>query len=642
MITEGSKNEILEIARVEDVVGDFVSLRRRGANLLGLCPFHNEKTPSFNVNPARNIYKCFGCGKAGDPVSFLMEHEHLTFPESLRWLAKKYGIKVEEKELSAEDLVAQQRSESLFIANQYAAEYYQDQLFSSDQGRSVGLSYFRQRGFSEETIRNFSLGFAPAGGDAFLVQAIKLGFDPALLESLGLVKNGRDFFRDRVLFPIHNLSGKVVGFGGRILKRDAKAPKYLNSPETEVYNKSRTLYGAHFARQAIRQLDQCLLVEGYTDVISLHQAGIRNVVATSGTALTVDQIRLIQRLTENVVLLYDGDPAGIRAALRGVDLILEQNMNVRIVVLPEGQDPDSFVQLVGAEDFNKYLAEKAEDFIFFKSNLLLESAGSDPVKKAGLIKDIVSSIARVQEPLKRSLYVKECAKLFDVEEVLLIGELNKQVSQQLVRHQQRQAALPAEPKTTGPVPAPPAPGKDQPFAGHDFQERDLVRMIVTAGHKPFEKEGEATVAEYILANIEDVLNDFDNILYKKIIEASRDQLAKGALSVSFFLHHSDQAIKTTCADLLTSPFEYSDNWEKRWDIALNQKAPDDNFFLDTDQALKRFRMKKILRMCEQNVARLREWVEKKDEEQIVLHMKVQQRLQAIRDELARELGTVVF
>ncbi|MEL7222049.1 MAG: DNA primase, partial [Bacteroidota bacterium] len=336
MIKANTVREILETARVEDVVGDFVNLKRRGTNLLGLCPFHGEKTPSFNVNPARNIYKCFGCGKGGDSVNFLMEHEQMSFPEALRWVANKYGIEIEEVELSPEQLAEQQLADSIYILNKFAMDFYQEQLFETDRGKSIGLSYFKKRGFREETIRKFGLGYAPRGGSVFLSAAELAGHKRSLLEDAGLVKKGRDFFRDRVMFTIRNLSGKVVGFGGRILQKDVKAPKYINTPETEVYNKSKILFGAFEAKQAIRKQDECILTEGYTDVISLHQSGIENVVASSGTSLTVDQIRLIKRYTPNVKVLFDGDKAGIRAALRGIDLLLEQDINVKVCLLPEG------------------------------------------------------------------------------------------------------------------------------------------------------------------------------------------------------------------------------------------------------------------------------------------------------------------
>ncbi|NRB62798.1 MAG: DNA primase, partial [Saprospiraceae bacterium] len=399
MISQKSIQEVLDTARVEDVVQDYVSLKRRGSNFIGLCPFHNEKTPSFSVSPSKNIYKCFGCGEGGGPVQFLMAHDHLSFPEAIRLLAKKYGIELEETQKTAEQVQQQQKQDSLYIVNQFALDYYQDQLFHTDRGKSVGLSYFKNRGFKEETIRKFGLGYAPPGKDNFIQKALAKGYDKSLLQELGLVSRyDADFFRDRVMFTIRNLSGKVIAFAGRIMQKDVKAPKYINSPETEIYHKSDVLYGAFYAKGPIRKEDECILVEGYTDVISLHQSGIENVVASSGTSLTTGQIRLIKRNTPNIKILYDGDAAGIKAALRGLDLVLEQDMNVKVVLLPEGEDPDSYLQSVGVHAFKDYVQQEAKDFILFKADMLLRDPNLDPVKRAENIQDIMGSVARIPDP----------------------------------------------------------------------------------------------------------------------------------------------------------------------------------------------------------------------------------------------------
>jgi DNA primase len=649
LIKANTVREILETARVEDVVGDFVNLRRRGTNLIGLCPFHNEKSPSFNVNPGRNIYKCFGCGRGGDPVNFLMEHEHLSFPESLRWLANKYGIEIEEVELSNEQMAEQQLADSLFIVNQFACDYYQDQLLSSDRGRSVGLSYFKGRGFREETIRKFGLGYAPMGRDLFLQAATRAGHKTDILEKAGLIKTDRDFFRDRVMFTIRNLSGKVVGFGGRILQKDIKAPKYINTPETEVYNKSRILFGAFHAKQAIRREDECILTEGYTDVISLHQAGIENVVASSGTSLTVDQIRIIKRYTPNVKVLFDGDKAGIRAALRGIDLLLEQDLNVRIVLLPDGEDPDSYLQKMGLTVFKEYLQDKAEDFIFFKANLLLADAGNDPVKRTALIKDIVGSIALIPDPIKRSLYVKECARLFGVEEQLLVAEVNKIIATSLKKHQQQEAAR-------GNSLSGPPPGWEESQAemgllpqakptvmGDEYQERDLVRLLVLYGQELFDQAAEQTVAQFIMSNIDDVIDNFDNIVYQRTTKEFQVLLERGEKpSVQYFMQHEAPELRQLAIDLATSPYEFSENWEKKWEVVLNQKMPDENFIKDSAHGLKRFRLRKLTRICEENITKVKELSAQGEVEEMMLYLRLQQRLQELRNELAKELGTVVF
>lgn len=665
MIKPNTVREIIETARAEDVVGDFVNLKRRGTNLIGLCPFHNEKTPSFNVNPGRNIYKCFGCGRGGDPVNFLMEHEQLSFPEALRWIAGKYGIEIEEVELSEEQRAEQQMADSLFIANQFACDYYQEQLFDSDRGRSVGLSYFKKRGFREETLRKFGLGYAPLGRDIFLNAAQLAGHKNSTLEKAGLIKNKRDFFRDRVMFTIRNLSGKVVGFGGRILQKDVKAPKYINTPETEVYNKSRILYGAFHAKQAIRKEDECIITEGYTDVISLHQAGIENVVASSGTSLTVDQIGVIKRYTPNAKVLFDGDKAGIRAALRGIDLLLEQDLNVKIVLLPEGEDPDSYLQQVGLNAFKTYLENKAEDFIFFKANLLLAEAGNDPVKRTALIKDIVGSISLIPDPLKRSLYIKECARLFGVDEQLLVAETNKIIAQRLRKHQQKERARGGSNKNeNAPFPSGPPPGWEEqgipppgweeqgmmppPAAaeptvtGDEYQERDLVRILILYGDKTLEEQ-EQSVAQFIMTNIDDVIDNFDNELYQRVAKEYQVLVEKGELpSASYFMQHETEELRKLAIDMVSTPYEFSENWEKKWEVVLNQKAPDENFIIDSAHGLKRFRLRKLTRLCQENVDKLKELTASNEIEELVLYMKLQQRLQTLRNGLANELGTVVL
>ncbi|MCB0635481.1 MAG: DNA primase [Lewinella sp.] len=641
MIKSATVREIIETARVEDVVGEFVNLRRRGSNMIGLCPFHNEKTPSFNVNPARNIYKCFGCGRGGDPVNFLMEHEHLSFPEALRWLARHYGIEIEEVELTPEQAAEQQLADSLYITNEFARDYFQRQLFDTDRGRSVGLSYFKKRGFREETIRKFGLGYAPRGGTDLLQAAELAGHKRDMLEQAGLTKNGRDFFRDRVQFAIHNLSGKVIGFGGRILQQNVKAPKYINTPETEIYNKSKVLYGIYFAKQAIRREDECILTEGYTDVISLHQAGIENVVASSGTALTTEQIRLIKRYTPNVRILFDGDSAGIRAALRGVDLLLEQDLNVKVVLLPDGEDPDSYLQKVGTTVFRDYLKEKGEDFIFFKANLLLADAGNDPVKQTALIKDIVGSIARIPDPLKRSIYVKECARLFGVEEDLLVAEINKSVATQLKKHQPAAEAPP--PRPAGPDVPPVAEEATASGAvlGDEYQERDLARILITAGHQLFDPKARLTVAEFVIQNIGDVIDEFDHALYQRVVKECSVLLNRNeAPNTDYFLQHETPELRQLAIDFLSTPYAYSENWEKKWEVVLNQKDPEENFQLDSAQALKRFRLRKVNRLMAQNVDTIRNLTGDGEQEDLLLHLKLHQRLQEIRNKLAQELGTV--
>ena len=636
---------------MEEVIQDFVSLKRRGANMMGLCPFHNEKTPSFVVSPAKNIYKCFGCGRAGGPVQFLMEHESFTFPEALRYIAKKYGIEVEETQASQAEIAARQHLDSLYLVNQFAQEYFQQQLFDTDLGKSVGLSYFKRRGFREETIKKFGLGFTTDQRSGFTDVATKKGYSLESLKKLGLTTQyDRDFFRNRVMFTIHNLSGKPIAFAGRIMAKDVKAPKYINSPETEIYHKSKVLYGANFAKAPIRKEDECILVEGYTDVISLHQAGIENVVAASGTSLTTEQIRLIKRYTPNVKILFDGDFAGLKAALRGIDLILAQDLNVKVVMLPDGEDPDSYLQSVGTSAFKTFLEEKAQDFIFFKTNLLLNQVGNDPVKKTELIKDVVGSISKIPDPIKRSLYIKECARLVSVEEQLLINEINKVVSKELTKHRasndrgnlqkvQRHEAQLLSDSLEQPVPQ-----QKESRVGDEFQEKDIVRILVAGGDAIFDKEENVTVAAFIISNIEDVIEDFDNQTYQQIAKLAQERLASGqTLTTDFFTQHPDSAVQQMAINLITSPYELSENWEKRYEITLQtQKSPELNFSEDSIQALKRFRLRKISRMCQKNQEEIKQLSASGDMDKLMVHMKVQQKLLSIRNELAKELGTVVL
>lgn len=643
MITEKSKREILEAARIEDIVGDFVQLRRRGTSLTGLCPFHNEKSPSFYVNPARNIFKCFGCSKGGDPAAFLMEHEQLSFTEALRWIARKYNIAIEEVQPSAEALQAAQAEESLFIINQFAADFFQHQMLHTDRGRSVGLSYFRERGFTEDTIRKFGLGFAPVSGDALVVEASRQQYNLPQLEELGLVKNSRDFFRERVMFSIHNLSGKVIAFAGRMLQKEAKGPKYINSPETAIYHKSRVLYGLSFARQAIRKQDDCILVEGYTDVLSLSQAGIEHVVASSGTALTVEQIRLIKRYTSQVTLLYDGDAAGIKAALRGVDLLLEQDMNVKVAVLPAGEDPDSFVRKMGKLATEEYLQANKQDFVLFKASLLVREAGNDPVKKSALIQDIMGSIARVPEPIKRSLYCRECASLFEVDEQLVVAGINKIIAGNLQKHLQKTDAPSVATSADAPVStAPAAVSPPVAPAGHSFQELDLARVLILFGTHWYQEENQLSVAQFVIDNIDDVIDQFDAPLYQQLAMDVRSRLTAGLdINTDYFVRHEDEQIRKLAIDLLHSPNEFSENWEKKWGIVLNQQHPDQNWKEDSEQMLKRFRLRKLKRMLDDHTNRIREAEKQQQLDEVLLLLKVHQRIKRMHDELAQQLNTVV-
>lgn len=436
MISKSSIDTVFETARVEEVIGDFVQLKRAGSNFKGLSPFSDERSPSFMVSPVKQIWKDFSSGKGGNAVAFLMEHEHFTYPEAIRYLAKKYNIEIEETEQTQEEKANTDVRESMFLVSEFAKNYFHDTLIHSEEGKAIGYSYFKERGFTNDTIKKFALGYSPETWDAFSKEALGKGFKLEFLESTGLTiakEDGKliDRFRSRVMFPIQSMSGRILGFGGRILTNDKKAAKYLNSPESEIYHKSKVLYGIFQAKQAIAKQNNCFLVEGYTDVIQFNQAGIENVVASSGTALTPDQIRLVNRLTKNITVLYDGDAAGLRASIRGIDLILEEGMNVRVCTFPEGEDPDSFAKKTSYEDLVAYLENNAKDFIQFKASLLMNEAQNDPIKKADLIRDMVTSISKIPDRIKREIYIQECARIMDISEQVLLNTLAQLVQKDI-------------------------------------------------------------------------------------------------------------------------------------------------------------------------------------------------------------------
>ena len=660
----------MDTAKVEEVVGDFVTLKRRGVNMIGLCPFHGEKTPSFTVSPAKGIYKCFGCGKAGNSTKFIMEHEGLSFPEALKWIARKYGIKVEETEVTEEDLRERQLLDSLYLINDYAREFFQKQLFETEMGKSVGLAYFKRRGFREETIRKFGLGFSPRPGDVFTAQAVSVGYNIELLRQLGLTsKYDKDFFRNRVMFTIQNVTGKNVAFAGRILENNPKAPKYVNSPETPVYVKNKVLYGLNFAKVAIRKADECLLVEGYTDVISLHQAGVENVVASSGTSLTTGQIRLVKRYSQNMKILYDGDAAGVKAALRGLDMVLAEDMNVRVVLLPEGEDPDSFVQSSGTAKFKQYLDDESKDFIHFKSDLLLQEAGDDPVARTEVVGSIVTSIAKIPDPVKRQLYVKSLATKFGIDERTLLAQINRTVRRELKRiredkaRDQRQAERRAArgddnapfpgsppPEAADPDDAPiiGAPRTDEvPLAratGDEFQEKDIARLLIKGGHLIYDTEDNSTVADYLLAELQVLMSTFDHPLYSKVVqEANRLFEKHRQLLPKYFVDHADEAIRTLALQFIDEEDEYSPGWAEKGIYLNTQSAPEENFPNDSKSAINRFALRKVERQLIANTEKLRQLqAQQASVKQINRQMKVHLKLTALKTALAKKTNTVIL
>ena len=544
--------------------------------MIGLCPFHNEKTPSFHVSVSKGIFKCFGCGKGGDSLRFIMDHEKASYPEALRYLAAKYSIEIAEVENTPEEQAINDRRESLYIVSGFASRFFQQQMFETEEGKSIGLSYFKERGFRDDIIKKFELGYSPDIWDALTTAAVSEGYNIQFLEETGLVirKENEKFydrFRGRVMFPIHSFTGRVIGFGGRTLKTDKAVPKYVNSPESDIYHKSNVLYGLSFAKKAIRDLDNCYLVEGYADVLSVHQAGIENVVASSGTSLTVEQIRLIKRFTENITILYDGDEAGIKASLRGLDMILEEGLNVKVVLFPDGDDPDSFVQKFGSAAFKTHVEESKKDFILFKTSILLKDAGKDPIKRAGIIREVVESIAKIPDGIKASVFVRECSSLLQIEERVLISELNK------IRAAKNKSSYQSE-RQPSPNIAPEPDFAEIPGSSSDTdeaQEKEIVRLLLNYGHELVHWDGitDTYIAPYVIGNLTDVT--FEHPLCIRVIDEYKKQLEDGNLpSEQDFIKHSDHQIADLAITMVSSPYVLSENWYAKRKIYVKNESED--------------------------------------------------------------------
>jgi DNA primase len=569
VITQNTIQQILARIDILDVVGNFVKLKRRGANYLGVCPFHNERTPSFTVSPAKEIFKCFGCGKSGNSISFIMEHEKLTYAEALKWLANRYNIEVEETAVSPEVLQQQQTAESLFIINQFAQKFYEQQLFDTEEGVSIGLSYIQQRGFTEATIRKFGLGYAPEKRDAFTKEALINQFNRDLLVKSGLVVNRQeqlvDNYRDRIVFPIHNNSGKIIGFGARLIKSNDKAPKYINTPENELYVKSKVLYGSYQARQAIDKADECLLVEGYTDVLSLHQAGIENVVASGGTSLTLDQLRLIKKYTKNLTIIYDGDAAGVKAALRGLDMALEEGLNVKLVLVPDKEDPDSYLQKVGAAAFKTFVQDNKKDFVLFQLETALKDAGSDAAKRSAIVNQVAETISKIDKAedfTKQQEYIRQSAQLLKVEEAGFTTLVNKFIRNRITAVENKlpfQEAKYHEEKANQ--------GAENNFDDQTFellykeqlQEKEIARVLLEHGNKTWDEEN--NIASYILSELpeEELFQSAEVIKFLKTYKQLFDQ--NSAVDKNFFVYSEDKDISTFTVSLLYFPYEQSKHWK---------------------------------------------------------------------------------
>lgn len=580
--------------RVEEVIGDFVQLKRAGSNYKGLSPFSNERTPSFMVSPVKQIWKDFSSGKGGNAIAFLMEHEHFTYPEAIRYLAKKYHIDIEETQQSSEEKAQADERESLYIVSEYAQQYFQDTLFNTEAGKAIGMTYFKERGFTEETIQKFRLGFSPDEWTAFTDNALAKGYQLEFLEKTGLtIVNGDrkfDRFKGRVMFPIHSMSGRVLGFGGRILTNDKKQAKYLNSPESEIYHKSKVLYGIFFAKQAIAKADNCYLVEGYTDVIQMHQKGIENVVASSGTALTQDQIRLIHRLTPNITVLYDGDAAGLRASIRGVDLILEQGMNVKVCTFPEGDDPDSFARKTAYEDLVLYLENNATDFIRFKASLLMQEAQNDPIKKAETIRDMVESISKIPDLIKREVYVRECATIMDISEQVLFSTLAQILKKDFYEGQKVERK-----QSTMQVVQTPEETQKRTINRLEVLEHDLIKILLSKGNEDCvftdtilveeengdlkEKQVQQTlkVHEKVFLELQEDEIEFANPDFKQIYDQLMTKfLENDSYDVNRFANELPVELSAKVSDLkMEDEFRHLDNWLKR-DIVAKEKDKDLN------------------------------------------------------------------
>ena len=603
MITRSTIDRVFESARVEEVIGEFVQLKKAGSNFKGLSPFTDEKTPSFMVSPVKQIWKDFSTGKGGNAISFLMEHEHYTYPEAIKWLANKYNIEIEETEQTNEEKAQMNERESMFLVSNFAKDYFHNLMLNTNQGKAIGLSYFKERGFREETIKKFDLGYCLDEWDNFTKAALEKGYDLKYLESTGLtiVKENKQFdrFKGRVMFPIHSMSGRILGFGGRILTNDKKAAKYLNSPESDIYHKSKILYGIYQAKKEIAKQDNCFLVEGYTDVISFHQSGIENVVASSGTALTAEQIRLVNRLTKNITVLFDGDAAGIRASIRGIDLILEQGMNVKVVQFPDGEDPDSFAKSHSDSELAKYLEDSAQDFINFKVSLLIKDAKNDPVKKAGLIRDIVSSISKIPDSIQREVYIQECARIMEISEQVLFNEmaqlLSKSSSSNTKKNFEKRQNLEVVKKQNIQL---------KEINQLSILEREIIKILLLYGNEEIDfveeivnvdeesgkeittyKKYTNKVSSEIYLHLQDDEIEFTNPIFQEIYNEVIHQFnLTDKLEIEKLVNHENKNIAQTVTSILMDEEKHQlSDWEKKnifvtSALEVLQKAVNDSIF----------------------------------------------------------------
>ncbi len=640
MISPNTIQQITSRIDIIEIVGEFVKLKKRGANYLGNCPFHNEKSPSFTVSPSKEIYKCFGCGKSGNAVGFLMEHEKYSYVEALKWLAKKYNIDVEETELSPEVKQQQQVAESLFIINNFAQKHFTHNLFSTEEGNDVALSYLKQRGFREEILRKFQVGYNLDERDDLTKQALKNQYNIEYLQKSGLVSVRHevpvDNYRGRIIFPVHNTTGKIIGFGARVIKTTDRAPKYINTPENELYVKSKILYGTYFARQSIDKLDECLLVEGYTDVVSLHQAGIENVVASGGTSLTIDQLRLIRKYTNNLTIIYDGDSAGVKAALRGLDMALEEGLSVRLVLIPDNEDPDSYVNKVGINEFRKFVDANKKDFILFQMEVMLTEAGSDTSKKASVVNQVAETLSKINKAedfTKQQDYIRQCAAFLKIDEGGLTNLVNKYKRDKIEKEEKKQNFESSSFKVE----------KDSATAtddiidliyNDDLQEKNVLRVLLEYGLLPW--DAGKTMADYIFEELD--FFHFDNPELEHTLEVYREQYQNGLQPTGkSLLYHQDAAIRQIVTNIDMQPYELSPNWDKKIEglNITNRDTSRQDVLMSTNY----FKLRKIKKMFEENQRDMEKATQ--FDEQLSL-IKIHQELKEEEQKITDLLGTVIL
>ena len=645
MISQQTIQDIVSRIDIVDVVGEFVKLKRRGQNHLGLCPFHNEKTPSFTVSQSKEIYKCFGCGRSGNTIGFLMEHEKYSYVEALRWLAARYNVEVVETETTDAQRQQQQAAESLFILNGFARDFFVSQLKDSDTGRDIAATYLQERGFTPETIALFQMGYAPDERDLFARTAIAAQYNPELLVRSGLVvkRDERyvDNYRGRIVFPIHNQSGKVIGFGARVIGKSDRGPKYINTPENEIYVKSRILYGSYFARHAIDREDECLLVEGYTDVVSLHQAGVANVVASGGTALTTDQLRLVKKYTSNLTIVYDGDAAGVKAALRGLDLAVEEGLHVKLVLIPDGEDPDSYVNRVGADAFRRFIRDNRKDVILFQLEASMLEAGDDTARKAAVVNQIAETISRLNKAedfTRQQDYIQQCAQRLQIDEQGLTTLVNKFIRDRITREEKRTARETAQEQKQKPEETPFDNEGLALLQGDAKNEQALIRSLIDFGTRPWDDE--KTVADFLIGEVDEhgLTEMFDSKPLIGLYEAYRKMYLDGeGPSSRHFLYHPDPQVSKTAVGVMESPSELSPRWKEFYDGPLPDR--DDVYMQEVHSSLTYLKLRKIRRLIVQNQADLERDPKEGD---LPLLLNTHSHLKQMEMELTRALGTVII